>query len=179
MSFPVSKRASTPDGPSKYRPLYFFLLLTLGVGALGSVAIKPNIATWYAGLAKPNFSPPNWLFAPAWTALYILMAVAAWRVWRLLPKLSQDNGRRRSPITIEMAAFGVQLACNCAWSFLFFSAHLIGAALIELSILLLLVLATLILFWRRDPWAGILLLPYLAWTGFALALNTALWRLNA
>ena len=77
-----------------------------------------------------------------------------------------------------MAAFGIQLSLNCAWSFVFFSAHLIGAALIELAVLFLLVLATLILFWRRDHWAGILLLPYLAWTGFALALNAALWRLN-
>ena len=147
---------SSNDGPSRYRPLFVFLLLTLGVGALGSVATEPSIPTWYAGLAKPGFTPPDWLFAPVWTALYILMAVAAWLVWRVAGTKS-----------FEMALFGLQLAFNCLWSFLFFYAHRVGAALLEIGVLWLLILGTLVLFWRRDRWGGILLLPYLGWTGFA------------
>ncbi|HEX4271277.1 MAG TPA: TspO/MBR family protein [Rhizomicrobium sp.] len=158
---------STPEGPSKYRPLYVFLFLTLAVGALGSVATEPSIPTWYAGLAKPGFNPPNWLFAPVWTTLYILMAVAAWRVWRVTGTKS-----------LEMTIFAVQLALNCAWSFIFFSAHQTGAALAELSLLWLTILATLILFWRHDRIAGLLFVPYLAWTSFAALLNHAIWRLN-
>ncbi len=158
---------SSSEGPSKYRPLYGFLLLTLAVGALGSVATEPAIPTWYAGLAKPSFNPPNWVFAPVWTALYISMAVAAWRVWRVTGLKS-----------LEIAAFGLQLALNCAWSFIFFYFHRLGGALAELGALAILVFATLILFWRRDAVAGILLLPYLAWVGFALMLNYAIFTLN-
>jgi benzodiazapine receptor len=158
---------SSPEGPSKHRALYIFLFLTLAVGALGSVATEPSIPTWYAGLAKPSFNPPNWLFAPVWTTLYILMAVAAWRVWRITGTKS-----------LEIAAFGLQLALNCAWSFIFFSAHQPGAALAEISLLWLTILATLILFWRRDRIAGLLFVPYLAWTSFAALLNHAIWQLN-
>ena len=141
--------------------------MTLLKGAVASVFTGPAIPTWYAGLVHPSFAPPNWIFAPVWTGLYVLMAVAAWRVWRL--------AGLKSP---EIAAFGLQLAFNCAWSFVFFHFHLIGPAAVELAVLLALILATLILFWRRDRLAGLLLLPYLAWTGFALALNLAIWRLN-
>jgi tryptophan-rich sensory protein len=159
--------ASGPDSPSQYRPLYVFLILTLGVGALASIVTTPSIPDWYARLVKPPFSPPDWLFAPVWTALYILMAVAGWRAWRITGTYS-----------IEMAVFGLQLAFNGLWSFIFFAAHQIGSALLELAILWLLILSTAILFWRRNAAAGILLLPYLAWTGFAVALNLAIWALN-
>ena len=95
------------------------------------------------------------------------MAIAAWRVWRITGRVSW-----------EMAAFGIQLILNLAWSFIFFRFHLIQAALAEMAVLGLVVLATLIVFWRRDRLAGALLLPYLAWLGFAFALNLAIWRLN-
>ena len=101
----------------------------------------------------PSFAPPNWLFAPVWTTLYVLMAVAAWRVWRI--------AGTKSP---EMAAYAVQLVFNFAWSAIFFAAHQIGLALVEICVLLVLILATTILFWRRDRLAGLLFLPYLAWT---------------
>jgi len=149
------------------RPLLAFLLITLAVGALASVFTEPNIATWYAGLAHPSFAPPNWVFAPVWTALYGLMAVAAWRVWRV-------TGTR----SLEIGAYAAQLFFNFIWSAIFFAAHQIGLALADIGLLFLLVLLTTILFWRRDRIAGLLFLPYLAWTGFAAALNQAFWVLN-
>ena len=152
---------------AKRRPLLFFLLVTLAVGASASVLTEPNIATWYAGLVHPSFAPPNWLFAPVWTTLYIAMAVAAWRVWR-------TSGTRSA----EMAAYAGQLLFNFAWSAIFFGGHRIGLAFIEICILLALILVTTVLFWRRDRLAGLLFLPYLAWTGFAAFLNYAFWVLN-
>jgi translocator protein len=164
MSFPDS--AEDPKTAQR-RPLYYFLVVTLAVGALASLFTEPSIPTWYAGLQHPAIVPPTYLFAPVWTALYILMAVAAWRVWK-------KTGLR----SMEMAAFTVQLALNFAWSVLFFFQHRIGAALVEILALDLAILATALLFVRRDRLAGLLLLPTLAWTGFASLLTHAFWRLN-
>jgi translocator protein len=185
---------SADDDPKRAarRPLLFFILVTLIVGAGASVFTDPNIPTWYAGLVHPSVAPPNWLFAPVWTTLYVLMAIAAWRVWRLRsasptrealvgevvaagPRASVD---RWGLMNIEMAAYLLQLIFNFAWSAIFFAAHQIGLALVEICALLLLILATTILFWRRDRLAGWLFLPYLAWTVFAAFLNHAFWLLN-
>ena len=149
------------------RPLYYFLLLTLGVGALASLFTTPQIPTWYAALIHPAIAPPNWVFAPVWATLYVLMGAAAWRVWKITGLKS-----------LEMAAFAVQLALNFAWSAIFFALHRIGAALIEIAGLDLAILATIFLFVRRDRLAGLLLLPYLAWTLFASLLTHGFWRLN-
>jgi benzodiazapine receptor len=151
----------------KYPGLGWFALATLGVGAAASLFTKPNIPTWYAGLNHPAIAPPNWVFAPVWTTLYILMAIAAWRVWRI-------TGLRSK----ELIAFGLQLVLNFAWSVLFFAAHQIGVAAIEIAVLWLAILAATILFWRRDRIAGLLLLPYLVWAGFAAVLTRAFWQLN-
>ncbi len=158
---------SRSEENNSYRPLLAFLLLTLGVGALGNIAVEPAIPTWYAGLNKPDFNPPSWVFAPVWTTLYILMGVAGWRVWRITGLKS-----------VEMAFFLVQLALNCAWSFIFFGAQQLGAALVEIVVMWLAILATLVLFWRRDRLAGLLFVPYLAWVSFATVLTHAIWRLN-
>jgi tryptophan-rich sensory protein len=147
--------------------LYYFLLATLGVGALASLITAPAIPTWYAGLSHPAIAPPNWVFAPVWTALYVLMAAAAWRVWK-------QTGLRSA----EMTVYAVQLALNFAWSAIFFGLHRIGAALFEIAALDLAVLATAILFVRRDRLAGLLFAPYLAWVLFAAALTHAFWRRN-
>jgi len=149
------------------RPLLFFMAVTLGVGASASLFTAPEITTWYAGLNHPSIAPPNWVFAPVWTTLYVLMAFAAWRVWK--------KAGLKSP---EMIAFAVQLALNFAWSAVFFGLHHIGAALVEIAGLDLAILVTAILFARRDWIAGLSLLPYLAWTLFATVLNHAFWRLN-
>jgi translocator protein len=160
---------STDEDPERAarRPLLAFLIVTLAVGAFASVFTEPNIPTWYAGLLHPAFAPPNWVFAPVWTTLYALMAVAAWRVWRVTGTKS-----------LEMGAYAIQLVFNFGWSAIFFAAHQIGLALADIVLLFLLVLITTILFWRRDRIAGLLFLPYLGWTGFAAALNRAFWALN-
>jgi tryptophan-rich sensory protein len=152
---------------ARRRPLYFFLIATLGVGAVGSLFTSPAIPTWYASLNRPTFTPPNWVFAPVWTALYILMAFAAWRVWK-------KTGLR----SLEMAVFTLQLMLNLGWSVVFFGLHRIGAALVEIVILDLAILVTLILFVRRDRLAGLLLAPYLAWTLFATLLTQTFGQLN-
>lgn len=157
----------TDDQPSRYRSLMFFLLATLGVGATASLFTTPNIPGWYAGLIKPSFNPPNWVFAPVWTTLYVMMGVAAWRVWR-------KTGLK----DIALYAFWAQLFLNFCWSGIFFALHQPGLALIELMLLDAALLATLILFWSRDRLAGLLMVPYMAWTSFATLLNYEIWRLN-
>ena len=149
------------------RPLYFFLLATLGVGALASLFTSPQIPTWFAGLNRPSITPPNWVFAPVWTALYVVMAVAAWRVWKV-------TGLR----SMAMAAFALQLALNFAWSAIFFGLHDIAGALAEIVVLDLSLLTTVILFFRHDWLAGLLMLPYLAWTLLATLLTYGFWGLN-
>jgi translocator protein len=124
---------------------------------------------WYAGLVKPAWNPPAWVFAPAWTALYILMALAAWLVWR-------EGGWREQSRPLSL--FLVQLLLNALWTPLFFGLHQPGWALAELLLLWLVLAVTLLLFWRVSHLAGTLLLPYLAWVSFAAALNFAMWQLN-
>jgi translocator protein len=148
--------------------LVISLAICFSAAGIGSLATTPNIATWYAGLAKPSWNPPNWLFGPVWTALYISMAVAAWLVWR-------RDGLWQWPL----ALFAVQLALNAAWSWLFFGFHMPGAAFVEVIVLFVTILATTIAFWPRSMAAGILMLPYLGWGGFASVLNFTIWRLNA
>lgn len=149
--------------------LLAFLVICLGISVAGGAATASSVGTWYQTLQKPSFNPPNWLFAPVWTALYIMIAVAGWRVWRA-------HGLRGA--RAAMALFAVQLALNLAWSFLFFGYRMIGAALIEIILLLMAILVTTVLFWKRDRLAGMLFVPYAGWVAFATILNFALWRLN-
>ena len=148
--------------------LLVFIVFTLTIGFLAGQVTAPNIPGWYAHLAKPSFNPPNWIFAPAWTTLYFLIAVAAWRVWRL-------GGWRAKGLALWL----IQLALNFAWSFIFFGAHAPGAAFAELSVMWLAILATLVVFGRTDRIAGWLLVPYLAWVSFAGLLNFWVWQLNS
>lgn len=140
------------------------VLLVAAVAAFGS-QFAPG--PWYEALAKPAWTPPNWLFGPAWTLLYALMALAAWKVWIV--------ARR---IDLALLVYGAQLLVNALWSYLFFGRQRIDLALLDIVVLWLLIVVTLVLFWRRDRLAGWLLVPYLAWVGYAAALNFALWRLN-
>lgn len=146
-----------------------FLALCLAVLAIGGAATATSVGTWYQTLAKPPFNPPDWIFAPVWTALFFMMALAGWRVWR-------RDGLRQARLALTL--FALQLALNLAWSIVFFGWRSIGAALIEIVFLLLAVLATTLAFWRRDRVAGMLFIAYAAWVTFATVLNAALWRLN-
>ncbi len=125
---------------------------------------------WYRQLAKPPWTPPDWLFAPVWTLLYLTIGIAAWLVWR-------HCGPRQAPRA--WTAWAVQLVLNGAWSWLFFGLRAPGLALVEIVLLWLAIAWTVVEFRKLRPPAAALLLPYLAWVGFAAALNAALWRLNA
>jgi benzodiazapine receptor len=146
-----------------------FVAACLAIGALGAAVTAPAIATWYPILAKPSFNPPNWIFGPVWTGLYVLMAVAAWLVWR---RAGATHART------ALLLFVLQLALNSAWSLLFFGLHRIDLALIDIVLLLGAIVATMLAFYRHRPVAAWLLVPYLAWVSFATVLNLAIWRLN-
>jgi benzodiazapine receptor len=153
----------------RYLGLAGFLVLTLGVGFAGRLATSSSVDTWYPTLAKPPLTPPDWIFGPVWTTLYILMAIAAWRIWLTLP----GPGRR-----ISLAVFVLQLVLNLAWSVVFFGLQLPRVALAFLIAVFLAVLADTILFAQRDRLAAALMLPYLAWLGFAGYLNFGIVQLN-
>jgi translocator protein len=137
---------------------------------LGQIATFPNLAPWYAGLVKPAFNPPNWVFGPVWTTLFVLMAFAVWRVLRL---------RRRTPARrLGLTLFYSQLASNAAWSWMFFAAHSPALGLFNIVPQLMVIAATVIAFWRLDRIAGWSLGPLLAWVAFATILNFAIWSLN-
>ena len=150
-------------------PLIGFLLVALGVGALGGWVTSTSVGSWYPALRKPAFNPPDAVFGPVWTALYVLMALAAWRVWR---RGVETSARR------PLSLWGLQLALNLAWSCLFFGLRNPAAALVEVLLLWTAVAATLVVFWRRDRPAGLMFAPYLAWVSFAAVLNVEIWRLN-
>jgi tryptophan-rich sensory protein len=135
----------------------------------GQIATYPNLEPWYAGLQKPPFNPPNWVFAPVWTAIYLLMAFAFWRVLRL-PK-----SKRRSVAVIWFVGL---LAVNAAWSWMFFGANSVALGLLNIVPQLAIIVATIIAFRRVDRFAAWCLVPLAAWVAFAAVLNYSLWQLN-
>jgi tryptophan-rich sensory protein len=149
--------------------LVAFIAVCLAVGALGGAITATSVGSWYQHLRKPSFNPPDWVFGPVWTALYIAMAVAAWRVWRRL-----GLWEARFALTL----FAGQLALNLGWSVLFFGLRQIGLALIEITVLLIAIASTAFAFARTDRAAALLLVPYLTWVAFAATLNWVIWRLN-
>jgi tryptophan-rich sensory protein len=138
-------------------------------GALGNAATIPNLAGWYENLVKPALNPPNWVFGPVWTALYILIACGFYRILR-----SKPSTTRRRAISI----FLFQMALNCAWSFAFFATHNPLLALTVIVAMEAAIVATIVLFRRIDQTAARLLWPYAAWVAFAAYINAAIWRLN-
>ena len=163
------RAAADPSRPTATRrpllALAGWLLLTFVAAAAGAAASR-DAGTFYAALERPPWAPPAALFGPVWTLLYALMGVAAWLAWRA-------GASRR-----VLALYVVQLVLNAAWSVLFFAMHRGAAAFVDILLLIALVLATLVGFWRARPLAGVLLLPYLGWITFAAALNLAVWQLN-
>jgi tryptophan-rich sensory protein len=146
------------------------IIAVAAVSAIGQFATYPNLAPWYAGLLKPSFNPPNWVFAPVWTVLYVLMAFAVWRILRL----PEASGTRRLALTL----FFIQLALNAAWSWMFFGANNPLLGLINIVPQFLAILATVIAFYRLDRMAAWCLFPLVAWVAFASILNVAIWQLN-
>lgn len=143
-----------------------WVLLCFTAAAMGGLFMPGE---WYGTLNKPTWNPPGWVFGPVWSALYTMMAVAAWLVWR-----QGGWGRQRKPLLI----FLPQLALNALWTPLFFGLHWIGVALAEIILLWLAIAWTLAAFWNVQRTAAWLLAPYLAWVSFAAVLNGTLWRLN-
>ena len=145
-----------------------WLLLSLAAAGVGAVAsVRANM--FYQELSRPEWAPPAWIFGPVWSVLYLLMAIAAWFVWR-------QHGFRESGMALWL--FIAQLTANALWSWLFFSWHNGAWAFYEILILWVLLLCTVASFWCLRSLAGALLLPYLAWVTFATALCFAIWRLN-
>jgi len=139
-------------------------------GIIGSVFTSPAIPGWYEGLIKPEFNPPSWVFAPVWTALFALMGVAAFLVWK--------KGVDQKKVKIALSLFVVQLVLNTLWSIIFFGLKNPGMAFVEIIILLTAILATFIAFLKVSRPAALLLLPYICWVAFASYLNFVIWSLN-
>lgn len=150
--------------------LLLFLGLSFVAALVGSLFTGAAIDSWYDTIAKPSWTPPDWIFGPVWTLLYVAMAVAAWLVWRQAGWSHAGTG---------LTLFSIQLVLNAAWSALFFCARNPGLAFAEIVLLWGAILATLLAFWRVRPLAGMLFVPYLAWVTFAAVLNYAIWRLNS
>lgn len=151
--------------------LIISIAICLLAGVLGSVFTIPAIPTWYAALIKPSFAPPNWVFFPVWTALFILMGISLFLIWRMD---MQDQLVKKA-----LFLFASQLILNVLWSAAFFGLKSPLAGLIDISILWILILFTILNFMKLSRASGILLIPYLLWVSFAAILNFAIWRLNS
>lgn len=149
--------------------LLFWLGLCFAVAGISGRWTASEIPGWYRTLARPAIAPPNWVFAPVWTLLYVLMAIAAWQVWESAASPSRNLG---------LVLFLVQLGLNFAWSLIFFRQHAIGAALLEIVLLWSSIGGTTLVFSHVAPLSAWLMAPYLAWVSFATILNFAFWRLN-
>jgi benzodiazapine receptor len=139
-------------------------------GVIGSIFTTGAIPTWYASLQKPAFTPPNWLFAPAWTTLYLLMGIAAFIIWR--------KGLDDKQVRTALIIFAIQLVLNILWSIAFFGMEAPLYGLIVIILLWVAILITILSFWKISSAAAWLLVPYILWVSFATALNTSIWLLN-
>ena len=148
----------------RFISLALFLVLALGGGLLIGFLNEPG--EWYAGLAKPAFNPPSWLFGPAWTLIYILIAVAGWRVWQ------------RDRLGWSMKLWWVQMVLNFLWTPVFFAAHQIVVAFLIILLMLTAILAFIVKTRKQDRLASWSFVPYAAWVLFASVLNGAIWVLN-
>ena len=144
--------------------------ICLMTGFVGSALTMDSVKTWYAELSKPSFNPPDWAFGVVWPILYLMMGVAAFLIWR--------KGIESRQVRVALGLFVLQLILNGIWTPIFFGLHMMGLALAEIILLWLAILATIVSFWRISKSAAYLLIPYILWVSFAIALNAALWHLN-
>lgn len=156
----------------KFNPVAFVIniAIPLAVGATGAFFTASSVKTWYTTLNKPSFNPPNTIFAPVWTTLYIIMGISAYLIWQ------KRHTIKHFPRTI--AIYAIQLILNLLWSFIFFYAHQIGVALFEIIVLLLVVITNALTFYKIDKLAGLLFIPYILWVSFATVLTYNIFILN-
>ena len=160
--------------PLSQRPkLLISLAAPFLAGFIGSLATGSSVSTWYATLTQPSFSPPNWIFGPVWTVLYLLMGLALYRVW-IVPVSPRNADNKQQMLLL----FAVHLILNAGWSIVFFGLRQPGLALLVIAVLLGMIALLVREFYRFDKTASYLLLPYLAWVAFATLLNFSLWQLN-
>jgi len=150
--------------------LFISIAVPLGIGAFGSYFTIPGVNGWYQTISKPAWNPPNSIFGPVWTTLYVLMGVALYLVW----KAGSNTTARSTAISF----FVIQLILNSGWSIIFFRQHAVGWALAEMVLLWIFILLTIISFAKINKTAAWLLAPYIAWVSFALLLNYSIWQLN-
>lgn len=150
--------------------IVLMVLVCVSVGYYSGTVTRDSITTWYPTLVKPFFNPPNWIFAPVWTLLYIMMGIAAGLVW------SSDSNIKA--IKKALGVFAIQFGLNALWSYLFFGLHNPLLALVEIVLLWLMIWETYNQFKKIDKVAAYLLIPYLAWVSFATILNASIWWLN-
>ena len=154
------------DNFKKYSGLIGWIVLCATAAIIGAY-FEPG--SWYQTIAKPSFTPPNWLFPVVWPILYVCMGVAAWLIWK-------DYGFSESRRALKW--IGLQLVLNTGWSWLFFGRHAVGTALGEIMLLWIAILFTIFLFYQKNKIAGWLMVPYILWVSYALALNFVIWQLN-
>ncbi|QJD93304.1 tryptophan-rich sensory protein [Duganella dendranthematis] len=164
----MSTQTAAPHRPLQLPALAGWLILTFIFAAIGAYA-SAQAADFYLQLDRPAWAPPAWLFGPAWSALYLLMAISAWHVQR-----TATNASARPALTLYV----VQLAANALWTWLFFGWHLGAWAFAEILLLWVLIAAIIVAFWRRDRVAGLLLVPYIGWVSFATCLCYSIWQRN-
>lgn len=164
----MTAETSTTGRSQHFPALVVSLVIVAAVAALGGLA-SVDAASDYGKLAQPSWAPPSFLFGPVWTVLYVLMAIAAWLIWRASPRWSNP----------AIIAYGVQLVLNLVWSPLFFGLGWRGLALVDILLLDVAVAVTIALFWKANRVAAAMLMPYLGWVLFATALNYSVWSLNA
>ena len=145
------------------------LIITLGTGAIAGFATASNIDGWYASISKPGFNPPNWIFGPVWTILYVLMGIALSMVLKQPSSLYKSNA---------LWLFAIQLFLNFCWSFIFFYFHRIGFALVEICTLWIFIVLTIISFSKLNKTAAWLMVPYICWVSFAVILNASIYSIN-
>ncbi|MFH1946757.1 MAG: TspO/MBR family protein [Candidatus Magasanikbacteria bacterium] len=156
-----------------YKKLIIALLIPQLAGFLGSIANFTSLDIWYEGIVKPSFNPPNWIFGPVWTTLFLLMGIALYLIWQKKPRWGTDK-----KVSFALLAFYTQLGFNVIWSYLFFGLQNPLFAFGEILVLWVAIALNIILFWRLDKRAGLLLIPYILWVSFAVLLNYAIFMLN-
>ncbi len=154
----------------KIGKLVISLFIPLFVGFFGSLFTTPSIANWYLALNKPSFNPPNWVFGPAWTTLFILMGIALFIIW--------TKGRENKQFRTALILFAFQLVFNFLWSLIFFTFHNPGIALIDIAVLWILIALNIYYFYKINKTAAWLPVPYILWVSFASVLNYMIFILN-